>query len=634
MVRVAAIVVIVMLSQVVPSAIAQEYSPRVVSEHNADVYSLKTFLEFDRWRDLTGDARTWEIYQYLVSPRTGLYPLGTDVREGPESLPEYALVQDPVKIINTYGYGFCSILGPVIAAVFDGNGVGKSRTIDLPQFEHVAAETFYEGTWHYLDLDLRAVFRRPDGSLASFADAQRDPALWTAQNPVFFPSDAVDAMHRNFENATPHHRTHVAPIGHTMDYVLRQGESFTRWWTPQGERWNDLEAYHQVPFFKALFEQEPLGPKSKHQGWTVYTHGNGRFIYRPNLTDRSSDFDNGVYDAVNVRPSANGLTLTKPGEGFAIFEVRSPYVIVPSIGKMDTREDDRDASVIEINAVDVALSVSLDNGISWTTVALKSGRADVTNLVSGRYGYLLKIALTGETNRSLVRSLTVTTWVQVAPASLPSLRSGANRMEYRTGDHYGLKTRVTEISSRGADFLKYLQDRPGDFDATRQTSRAKGSFTVKLEAPPNHKIAWFSAGGSFRTEQQADASHTRNSMAYAVGTPANFTTFYQATVPADQDHWHYNEDREVRLAEPAQTVYLRYVGDPAVNNIRIYTHSVPDRPLSSAPVTITHVWSENGATKSRTVTMTAPGSYNVNTGAAPPVDQSIDISIASVTRSR
>jgi hypothetical protein len=32
--------------------------------------------------------------------------------------------------------------------------------------------------------------------------------------------------------------------------------------------------------------------------------------------------------------------------------------------------------------------------------------------------------------------------------------------------------------------------------------------------------------------------------------------------------------------------------------------------------------------------LTTPGSYNVNTGAAPPVDQSIDISIASVTRSR
>ena len=628
MVRVAALVVL--LLQLVASASAQEYSPRVVSEHNADVYSLKTFLEFDRWRQLTGDARTWEIYKYLVDPRTGLFPLGTDVREGPESLVEYAFVRDPVKIINTYGYGFCSILGPVIAAVFDGSGMGKSRTIDLPQFDHVAAETFYEGKWHYLDLDLRAVFRRRDGSLGSFADAQRDAALWTAQSPLFFPADNVDQMQRSFQNATPHHSTDVAPLGHTMDYVLRQGESLTRWWTPQGERWNDADAYHQG-FFKTLIEQDPPGPKSKHQGWTIYTHGNGRFVYRPNLTDRSSDFEHGVYEAVNVRPSASGLTLATPGEGIAIFEVRSPYVIVPALGKMDTKDDDRDASVVELNGVGATLAVSLDNGISWTDVRLNAGRADLTRLVSGRYGYLLKIALKGESSRSFVRSLTVTTWVQVAPASLPSLRSGTNRMVYRTGDHHGLKTRVTEISSNGADMLKYLQNRPGDFDATRQTSRAKGEFTVKLEAPPNHKIAWFSAGGSFRTEQQADAGKTRNAMAYAVDAPSNFTTFYQAAVPADQEHWHYNADREVRLSTPARTVYIRYVGDPAVNNIRIYTHSVPDRPLASAPVTITHVWSENGATKTRTVTMTGPGAYNVDTGAEP-IDRSIDISIASVMR--
>ncbi|NJO56714.1 MAG: hypothetical protein HC834_10705, partial [Rhodospirillales bacterium] len=47
---------------------------------------------------------------------------------------------------------------------------------------------------------------------------------------------------------------------------------------------------------------------------------------------------------------------------------------------------------------------------------------DLTKLVSGRYGYLLKIGVGGNPGDSLVRSLKVTTWVQVAPASLPSLR--------------------------------------------------------------------------------------------------------------------------------------------------------------------------------------------------------------------
>lgn len=37
------------------------YSPRILSPHNADAYSLKTFAEFPHWRDLHGDAKVFEI---------------------------------------------------------------------------------------------------------------------------------------------------------------------------------------------------------------------------------------------------------------------------------------------------------------------------------------------------------------------------------------------------------------------------------------------------------------------------------------------------------------------------------------------------------------------------------------------
>ena len=69
-----------------------------------------------------------------VSPR--------DRRQGEPSRSRVHPRSRPSENHQPSGYGFCSILGPVIAAVFDGNGMGKSRTIDLPQFGHVAAETF------------------------------------------------------------------------------------------------------------------------------------------------------------------------------------------------------------------------------------------------------------------------------------------------------------------------------------------------------------------------------------------------------------------------------------------------------------------------------------------------------------
>ena len=83
--------------------------------------------------------------------------------------------------------------------------------------------------------------------------------------------------------------------------------------------------------------------------------------------------------------------------------------------------------------------------------------------------------------------------------------------------------------------MKHLHEPPKDFDAERRTEgRAKGSFVVKVAAPPGSKIAWFSAGGNFATHRLADAKKTRNAIAYAVDQPENYKAIYQADVPLDQ----------------------------------------------------------------------------------------------------
>ena len=41
-----------------PQVEAREYAPRVLSPHNADAYSMKTFAHFARWRDLNHVARS------------------------------------------------------------------------------------------------------------------------------------------------------------------------------------------------------------------------------------------------------------------------------------------------------------------------------------------------------------------------------------------------------------------------------------------------------------------------------------------------------------------------------------------------------------------------------------------------
>src|SRR6185369_8832236 len=132
--------------------------------------------------------------------------------------------------------------------------------------------------------------------------------------------DPLERVERAYRESTVGHRAGVASGGHTMDYLLRQGESLKRWWKPQGGRWSHHPSYAERPFPRDLLDREPRGPKCKHPSFTVHTHGNGRFLYRPDLTDRSSDFEDGAYDGRNVRPGRAGLTLAAPGEGYAVFE--------------------------------------------------------------------------------------------------------------------------------------------------------------------------------------------------------------------------------------------------------------------------------------------------------------------------
>ena len=264
-------------------------------------------------------------------------------------------------------------------------------------------------------IDVRAAFRRPDGSLASFEESRKDPSLWQNRGPLFFPNDDLEHVRKIYERTPFYCHYGFHQTGHTMDYVLRPGESFKRWWTPQGGRWHHLPAYHQGDFMRRLIEEEPRGPAPNHRHFTIHNYGNGRFVYRPNLKAASTDFMDGVYEHQNVVSAEEGLKVKGSGNGHAVIEVRSPYIIVPKVERLETTEDDSEASIVEVEADGTSLSISLDNGYSWQPVspAEARGRIDLTEHVAGTYGYLLRLNLR---HHAEVRRLTITTWVQVAPA--------------------------------------------------------------------------------------------------------------------------------------------------------------------------------------------------------------------------
>src|SRR6185295_20271514 len=104
------------------------------------------------------------------------------------------------------------------------------------------------------------------------ADSQKEATLWAHPSSAhFFPLDKPSTARAAYEKSQLEYRYGVNMGGHTMDYVLRRGETFTRWWKPQGDRWSHHESYHNSPAIREILEREPRGPKCKHGGWSIHT---------------------------------------------------------------------------------------------------------------------------------------------------------------------------------------------------------------------------------------------------------------------------------------------------------------------------------------------------------------------------
>ena len=143
---------------------------------------------------------------------------------------------------------------------------------------------------------------------------------------------------------------HWSVRGWTTDHVLRPGESLTRWWHNQGGRWHHSPTY--VGWMRELLEKPPRGIKPNHADFSIWGVGSALLLYQPDLTETTRDVELGARDIRNLQTSARGLTLAEAGRGWIVFEVLSPYVIVPVMDDLDDPDNDnlnRDAATVMVS---------------------------------------------------------------------------------------------------------------------------------------------------------------------------------------------------------------------------------------------------------------------------------------------
>jgi hypothetical protein len=614
------------LASFATAARAGVYSPKITSQHVADTSSLEAFAQYPAWKDLKGQDRALAIWKYFVGTETGVFHYNP-IQEGLDPVIwEFRLVRDPIKMMNVYGYGFCGLFGPTTAGLFEGVGFEKARAVGIPGAAHSVTEVWYDNAWHYYDTDLRGViFQRNGQVVASIQDIVSDPTLMT--NPSrrvdpFFPGDRNNpsAYGRSYRERPVDYDYHWQMGGSTMDYILRKGETFTRWWQPQGGRWAFNKEDAPDDFWVKLIKSEPYGAKGNHPEFSVWTHGNGLFDYQPNLRKGSGDFEDGVFDKRNVELTEKGVAPAGEGPHEVTWEVLSPYVIVPQVNSLETTDDDREASVITFqSAGNIAIAISLDFGRSYNTIKTVAQQGttmiDLTPyLKGGRYQYLVKFTLADGNDVAIIQSLRIKTWVQVAPASLPRLKKGVNHMQYAMADKKGYSSLPwMQIPNMGdaQEMARYWNAKPKDYDPARMTSRLQGEGEITFTAPPGRQIQWMSLGGFFNAYQQQDGPKTRNEIWYATGDSNDWILAYRADVPDWTQHWHYAYDQEVPLARPAEKVRVRYVGNPGVNGVRVNLHCVKPDQKPDSGIVVTHTYKLDGQVVQKKMVLDKPQPYTI-----------------------
>ena len=602
------------------------YSPRVTTTRLPDYSDVQRLVSFPGWRDLPPRDKALAIFRYLAHPDTGLYPI-QGIYEDPDPGPEYVFYdeRDLMKVLNVHGHGYCGLLSPTLAGILAHAGFEEVRCIRMKENHHCVTEVWYDGGWHYFDLDLRGLLLRADGEVASLAEACRERELWTdppLEVEPFYPLDDKAAMFESFARCSLKHSYHWHKNGQTSDLVLRPGESLTRFWEGQDSRWFHpwpAAGGFNVDFLRRRFAEEPRGLKCKHPGWSRWGYGNGLFTYAPRLTSECEDFSHGVCDQQGVELTRQGVE--SPAGGQVSFAVQTPYIIVGRVVEMGPPSVLEGAAVVSYRSLGpLRVMVSSDNGKTWSRVGGLAGpgrgRLDLTPQVVGRYGYRLRFDL--EPGSGLAE-LEVQTWGQVSPPSLPRLFAGQNQLRFSTGDRHGHHTSMDEIRLNlrdPAQLERHLVRLEGEYQPLRDEARIRGEVVLRVDARPGRRIQWLTLGGYFHTHLGDGAADNGNAILYSVAGPEGpWTQVCRPRVPAWVEDWHYGMDGDVVLPEPAETLYVRYVADPGLNQAWVYSHCLEEGAPS--PVRVTHGYEIDGKAQESSFVFDRDTDYQIDCDGEP-----------------
>lgn len=359
-----------------------------------DWRSVKSIVEGVIDEGMTDREKALALWTYQKRHRFHASPYDNDNRT-------------PVKMFNVYGYTLCGDDSYVLADLCREAGL---RVRAGHPIGHSTTEVFFDGMWHLLDGDEHVIcLMRDNETIAGEEEIVYDHDLMKRTHVYGIlrhddrETDEFSAALFPYEGEREEHKGQY-PC-HTMDMVLRPGESLA--W-----RWDHTGKFHGT---------ENIG------SWRAWHRiCNGSVVYIPDLT--ADSWRIGTEDTIHVVDS--GPLIGDGGGRWSVtFDTKVAYVLLGGRVDATLRHGGEGRSTLEFSV----------DGQTWQEVWATDREGEQSVVVSldrhfpsdgeARYGW--KLRLSGPSCVSAPLSdLKIASHLQMAPLSLPGVQLGKNAFRY------------------------------------------------------------------------------------------------------------------------------------------------------------------------------------------------------------
>lgn len=587
-------------------------------------------------------------------------------RENPEGTNENGIVLDPVSNFNVHGTVICFQVIDILGTMAEVAGI-ESRSLGLPG--HMVSELKFDGSWHLFDAQPNPVsycLGDDATTVLSYSQICTDPNKYilnqaNPSNPfyqydqggygyLFVPWESKQyCVDHFYQNQSQVYATRIS-WGHTIQFHLRRGEQLIRYFGNRGRWYCPPELFNTWGGYSPGYggaNHVVQGPHSPYDPKNRYA--NGVLVYQPDWEGHENNFLDGLYDGTNYVLADGKVRPAGTGECHVIFRVVSPYLIAGKPGQLHVGGDSYDGAIIEgdfyrdnIDALN-SIAVSVDNGLTWNTVWINDQtgtthlKLDLTDQVEGRYHYLIKVRLLGEgPAEASLANLKLTNYLFCSPVPLPAIKPGANRFKFTCKERENVLIVRPDLSENPGyqRFFSELYNLNYDPHFTNHLyPSSKGHAIMEVAAPPGCQIQWLTVDSMFgarsTTGDRARVLYRADydpAWKWRVAWKDKFRTSV---------HWRREKTVDIMLPQPADKCYIKWLlrrtSHMSLNGCKVYAHYLrPEPALLPGSVKITHVWTEDGRARARTIVPRLTGqTYTINASGSAITNRCVIMEVAN-----